>query len=186
MRSACRQVCREECVRDSCHSVRRQLLMQLSSATAREFPSGWSGLKFVAVDDSARLDNSTHAGLCCSARNLRSTWGFGGSELAGGVRIRTMQPDTAPGAFVDPSPPASIKLPDVYVNCPMPALAVHAFAAALEEDVVCNRSGYVAGGSPCRMWIVPAGCAMRQSEVDHNWWFLPPTLSEGCQGVGFC
>jgi hypothetical protein len=99
--AACPEECNEVCERTRCRFVRRQLLLQPSPSLIAEHPGMWTGLKFVARDDSGRF-SSTHDGLCCDTAHLTSQWEFvAPSPLAGGLSLRVSSP---PAAFVDPMP----------------------------------------------------------------------------------
>ena len=75
----------------------------------------------MASDDSGRF-RSKYNGVCCNASDLTSEWEFASpSPLAAGVSLTLT---SSPAAFVDPLPGVTSRLPDAYVNCPMPAVAV--------------------------------------------------------------
>jgi len=164
LESACVEECADRCVRNTCRYVRRQLLMQPTPELIMENPGAFEGLKFVAFDDSGRLA-SAKDGVCCAANDLASTWEFVGTPLAAGVSVTAT---AKAAAFVDPMPEGLNRLPDAFVNCPMPALQVYAFTA--HEN---------------NLFIIPDGCKTALS-ADGTTPIMPPTLSEGCKTVGYC
>ena len=156
LNSSCVQVCQETVERKPCRHVRRQLRMQPTPALVADHPEKWTGISFVAFDDSGRL-NSPVDGVCCQAANLES-------DPSPAVSIMASSPRAA---FVDPFPRDIVRLPDAYVNCPMPALTVHAFSAH-DQNV----------------YILPEGCHVGTDSNGQP--VLPPTLSEGCPTKEYC
>jgi len=156
LNSSCVEVCEEHVERKPCRYVRRQLRMQPTPTTIASHPQKWTGIRFVAFDDSGRLKSQVD-GVCCNATHLFS-------DPSPAVSIRA---SASRAAFVDPLPRDIVRLPDAYVNCPMPALTVHAFSAH-EHNV----------------YILPEGCHVVYDTDGMP--VLPPTLSEGCPSEDFC
>jgi len=88
LESACVEECADQCVRNSCRFVRRQLRMQPTPELIAQRPGAFTGLKFVAFDDSGRLA-SRKVGVCCAAADLQSQWEFVGTPLAAGDETHT-------------------------------------------------------------------------------------------------
>mmetsp|Transcript_9390 Transcript_9390/g.31415 ORF Transcript_9390/g.31415 Transcript_9390/m.31415 type:complete len:736 (-) Transcript_9390:1429-3636(-) len=141
----CGSVCTMRYARNPCRFVRRQLLFQPGSNESKV--AQVVSIQAYAQDDSSRLDTNIN-GLCCHASNLK------GNATEFSVTAQYNNP-----ALIEPLPPT--RLPDAYVNCPIPVFGVHAFSVLTK-----NFSD---------LQIVPEGCV-----------FNSYTLAEGCPDQSLC